>query len=305
MYTKPVGDICRNHGLNHHFYADDSQLYLTFEPLDTLSHIEVIQRVEACLNDIVSWMHHNMLKLNADKTELILFSSKPNADCISDLTIKVGCSEIKPSSHVRNLGALLDSKMDMEKQVNSVCRACYTKLRQISYIRPYLTTSATKTLVHSLVTSKLDYCNVLLSGLPKTTLNKLQTVQNTAARIVTKTGRFDHITPVLKELHWLPVQHRIEFNILTNTYKAMNDMAPSYIKDMLIRYIPSRALRSKSDHLTLVVPRSRTVTYGDRSFAVTAPKLWNALPFGIRNAGTIDSFKRSLKTHYFYKAYSD
>ena len=75
MYTKPVGDICRNHRLNHHFYADDSQLYLSFEPTDMDSQVVALRRIEACLNDIVSWMHSNMLKLNVDKTEVIVFTS--------------------------------------------------------------------------------------------------------------------------------------------------------------------------------------------------------------------------------------
>jgi len=301
MYTKPVGAICRNHGLSHHFYADDSQLYLSFEPVDNTSKDVVVQRVEACLNDIVSWMHLNMLKLNADKTELILFCSKRNAERMSDIAITVGDSVIKPSTCARNLGAFLDSKLDMEQHVNSVCRSCYAQLRQIGHIRRYLTIDATKTLVNSLVTSRLDYCNSLLRGLPNTTLSKLQTVQNTAARIITGVSRFDHITPVLKELHWLPIHCRIDFKILTLTFKALNDKSPSYIKNLLKVYKPQRDLRSQSDHLTLVVPRSRTVTYGDRSFFVAAPSLWNALPMGLRNSSTLDVFKKSLKTHLFLK----
>ena len=305
MYTKPVGEICRKHGLNHHFYADDSQLYLSFDPVDNTSQTSILQRVESCLNDIVSWMNQNMLKLNADKTELILFSSKHNAGRISDVTVKVGDSIIKPTSCVKNLGAFLDSRMDMEQHINAVCRLCYAQLRQIGHIRPYLTCNATKTLVNSLVTSRLDYCNSLLSGLPKSTLNKLQTVQNTAARIITKTSRFDHISPVLKELHWLPVKIRIDFKILIYVYKTIHNQAPSYIKEMLTVYTPPRVLRSQSDTLAFSVPRSRTVRYGDRSFPIIAPKLWNALPAEIRNCNSLESFKRSLKTHFFLQTYCD
>ena len=96
MYTKPVGAICRNHGLKHHFYADDSQLYLSFKPADRVSQDEALHRVEACLNDIVSWMHGNMWNLNADKTEVILFTSKRNATLVSDISVNVGHANQPP-----------------------------------------------------------------------------------------------------------------------------------------------------------------------------------------------------------------
>ena len=120
MYTKPVGAICRKHQLQHHFYADDSQLYMAFKPEDCVSRDETLQRIEACLKDILHWMKDNLLKLNADKTEVILFVPKRNASTAENLTVTVGDAVIKPSSMVRNLGAMLDSHLDMDKHVNSV-----------------------------------------------------------------------------------------------------------------------------------------------------------------------------------------
>lgn len=151
-------------------------------------------------------MQGNMLKQNADKTEVIVFASERNAGLVNGISVAFGHSNIKPSSCVRNLGVWLDSKMDMQQHVNSVCKSCFGQIRQIAHIRQYLTMDATKSLVNTLVTSRLDYCNALLSGVPKTILNKLQDVQNTAARVVTRTSRYCHISPILKELHWLPVQ---------------------------------------------------------------------------------------------------
>ena len=159
-----------------------------------------------------------MLKLNTDKTEVIMFSSPHNSKHIEDLSVTVGDSKVKQSVKVKNLGAIFDSNMNMEDHVNSVCRSCYLHLRQIGRIQKYLTIDASKQLVTSLVISRLDYCNALLYGVSQTLVNKLQIVQNTAARIITRTLRYDHITPVLKELHWLPVQYRIQFKILTHTY---------------------------------------------------------------------------------------
>ena len=191
----------------------------------------------------------------------------------------------------------------MDHHVNSVTRTCYAQIRKIGHIRKYLTTNATKSLINSLVTSRLDYCNGLLYGLPKSTLNKLQIAQNTAARLITKTPRFDHITPILKELHWLQVQDRIKYKILIQTYKSLNGQSPVYMQDMLKIYEPKRNLRSKSEATTLELPKRRTSTYGDRRFRAAAPTLWNTLPPTLRSATTLNSFKRALKTHLFKNAY--
>ena len=174
--------------------------------------------------------------------------------------------------------------------LNSVCKSGYYQLRNIGHIRCYRTNDANQPLVTGLVASRLDCCNALLSGLHQTSINKLQRVQNTAARIVTRTSRYSHITPVLKTLHWLPVNYRVQFKILTHTYKALHGQAPKYI-DMLNVYQPRRTLRSM-DSVTLEVPRARTVTYGFRKFQCSAAKLWNALPDHIREAKTLNTFKK-------------
>ena len=156
----------------------------------------------------------------------------------------------------------------MEQQVNAVCRSSYGQLRKIGRIRRYLSSEASKSLVNGLVTSRMDYCNALLHGLPNALIDKLQRVQNTAARIITRTPRHSHITPVLRELHWLPIQYRIQYKILVHTYNALNDRSPLYITDMLNIYRPSRTLRSQNT-LTLVTPRIKTAKYGQRCYKHT------------------------------------
>jgi hypothetical protein len=303
MYTKPVGVICRKHGLDNHFYADDSQLYMQFKPINDISIAETITRVTTCINEIIRWMNNNMLKINPAKTELIVFTSDRNSRAVEDISVKVDQSEITQSPSVKNLGAFFDSRMNMEQHINHVSKSCCAQLRQIGRIRQYINVEATKSLVNSMVTSRLDYCNALLYGVPNCTLNKLQNIQNTAARIITRTSRYDHITPVLKDLHWLPMQYRVKYKILTHTFKALHDQSPIYIRDMLQIHKPTRNLRSAHQPITLTVSKSNQVRYGDRSFQSAAPVLWNSLPSKIRDCTTLQNFKRELKTHFFVQAY--
>lgn len=138
--------------------------------------------------------------------------------------------------------------------------------------------------------------------LPTELLAKLQRVQNTAARIVTRASKYSSISSILQELHWLPVKQRIKFKILTITWKALHDQAPQYIKELLHLYIPSRELRSSHQN-QLVVPRC-CQTYGKRAYSVAAPTLWNALPCAMRDIQCYETFKKHLKTVLFKEAYS-
>ena len=247
-------------------------------------------------------MTQNILKLNEEKTEIILFSSRYNKKLKDSLDIGLPLNVenivLKPVSSVRDLGVIFDHHLTMNAHVQSITRQCYMHLRNISHIRRHLTHDATKSLIQSLVISRIDYCNALLYGLPTVTVNKLQKVQNTAARIVTKTSRYVHITPILKELHWLPVKSRIQYKLLVHTFKALHGQGPTYIADMLNVYQPNRPLRSQ-DSSTLSVPRVKTKAFGERCFTNAAPTLWNALPYQLRSASSLDIFKRTLKTHLF------
>ncbi len=153
-------------------------------------------------------------------------------------------------------------------------------------------------LIHAFVTSRLDYCNSLLTGVPAATLKKLQKVQNAAARIISKTRKFDHVTPILLKLHWLPLPLRVEFKILLLTYRALHDLAPEYLKGLIIPYTPARSLRSSSCNLLTPI-KTKLSTYGDRAFSAVAPRLWNDLPMYIKSAESLASFKSHLKTHLF------
>ena len=159
-------------------------------------------------------------------------------------------------------------------------------------------------LVHAFISSRLDYCNALLYGLPDTLQGKVQRVLHIAARVVTQTPPRDHITPVLKDLHWLPVHLRSIYKILLMTYKALHGMAPEYICELItVRERTGMRLRSEEAIVLVVPPKPCLPSYGDRAFYIAAPVLWNALPANIRQAKTLETFKSLLKTHLFRRAY--
>ena len=234
--------------------------------------------------------------------ELQVFTSKFRANPELDSVVVIDES-ITPEPHARNLGIIPDTYLTFNNHIAKVCKVSHFHLRNISKIRKFLSKESTEILIHAFVSSKLDHCNSLLYGLPAYQLAKLQVLQNTAARVVSLTKKYDHITPVLESLHWLPVKFRIVFKVLLLVYKALNGMAPPYLSDMLCYRSYSRSLRSASQKL-LVVHRTNMKTYGDRAFSIAGPKLWNQLPLSIRELSSIDSFKKSLKTYLFRLAYS-
>ena len=175
----------------------------------------------------------------------------------------------------------------------------------INFSCSYLTEEQLKSVTHAYVMSRLDYNNALLVGSPDTLINKLQIIQNAAARLITGTKKCTSITPILFSLHWLPVRQRIAFKVMLMTFKSLNNLGPEYLQELLILYHPTRTLRSSSSPLLLDVPRTRLKTFGDRSFSVFVPNVWNKLPENIRICQTTSSFKTALKTFLFSNYFND
>ncbi len=196
---------------------------------------------------------------------------------------------------------LLESNLSFDSHVSSICKTAFFHLKNISKLRPMLSMSNAEMLIHAFMSSRLDYCNALLGGCSARLINKM--VQNAAARVLTRTRKYYHISPVMSTLHWLPINHRIDLKILLITYKSLNGLAPQNLSELLSHYSPPRLLQSQNSG-QLIIPRISKSTAGGRSFFYIAPKLWNNLPNTVREADTLCQFKSRLKTHLFNLAYT-
>ena len=155
--------------------------------------------MESFLKDIKTWMANNMLKLNDSKTEYKIIGSQHSLSKIPDVqTISIGDDEISSSLSVKNIGAVIDNKLTMVPQIRSITKSCYLHLRHLGQIRKYLTKDAACSLVHAFITSKLDYLNSLLHGIPDNLIEKLQLIQNQAAKLILQKKKFDSVTPLLQ-----------------------------------------------------------------------------------------------------------
>ena len=300
IYTSKLFEIVRSHLPQVHCYADDTQLYLSFKPDTFTCQTSALTAMESCIADIRKWMLNDKLMINDDKTEFIIVGTKQQLAKVSIEHIKIGNTEIKPSLKVRNLGSWFDSTLAMSVHITKLCSSAFYHLHNIRRIKKYLSRQTTETLVHAFVSSRIDYCNSLLYGLPTNQLQKIQRVQNAAARVVCGLPKFCHISPILKRLHWLPVIYRIRFKILLITFKVLHGLCPTYLENTITLCNNNRySLRSSDATLLKPLPFKTLATLGDRSFQAAAPKLWNELPRAIRESNSLAIFKRSLKTHLF------
>ena len=231
LYTSPLSTLIGKHkGVNFHFYADDTQLYVHLSHRNASAAFGKLNR---CLQDVKEWMSASKLKLNPDKTEFILFGSKKQRERLN------ACFPIdilgNPQS-VMNLGVWFDSDFSFSKHVQNVCKGCFSQLRDFRNIKQILTQDAAVSVANAVVSSQLDYCNSLFSSLSKVNLHRLQSIQNSAARIVTNLYKYTRITPLLRKLPWLPIQFRSEFKLATLVYKFIHTGFPKYFAPHLSTY---------------------------------------------------------------------
>ena len=251
--------------------------------------------------EVIEWMKNNKLKCNDDKTEAMLINPKNFNVDVTKLVI--GNENVVFADCAKNLGFTIDKDLSMEFHVNNLCKTVYLEIRRLKQLSKFVNRSSLQTLAASFILSRFDYCNALFKNMKNSQVQKLQKLQNFAAKVVLDKSIFDHVTPCLFELHWLPISFRIDYKIATLTFKCLHGLSPEYLSNLVEVYTPSRPLRSAS--LNLLRPKTKKFkTLGDRSFSHTAPLVWNSLPQHLRSETSFENFKNNLKTFYFQEAFS-
>ena len=291
IYVRSQPKVFEDSGFNTSSFADDSNGRKTFSI--SFQYNVLTTDVSACISNVVSWSNARDLKINPEKTEIVLFFPKS----LKDKTIIggsfVGNDCIRYSKEVKNVGVWLDCNLTMEKHINSIVAHCYKLLKNIGRIRNVLTQKQTEMLVHPVITSKLDYCNCLFINTSEANLFKLQKVQNAAARLVVRGRKRNRMSGILKNLHWLRIESRIIFKVLLLTYKSVYGQSSENLT------LPYKTHNCRpQDHLLLKTKMVNT-KYGKRTFQYAAPRLWNALPVEVRSCDNVEQFKKKIKTILF------
>ena len=251
IYIKPLSAINDTHSITHHSFADDIQLQMSAPP-DRIS--DLLHSMQSCISDVKAWATANMLKLNDNKIELMLGTSKRYRHLHNPPTsITIGNAQIPFKLSVKNLCFTLDSHLTMNAHVPNIAQTCYFELRSLASIRRFLTSTATATLVYAFVLSKIDYCNSLLFGSTHDVTSHLQQIQKYAARVFMHLPKSSSTTTNLKSFHWLPVKVRSTYKIAYLCYHCHSSTAPSYVTDMLHKKpLHTRNTRSSSYNMPLL-----------------------------------------------------
>lgn len=311
MYTTPLSTLLSRTSVDHHLYADDTQLFISFSPSNFTPTINHLQSV---FSSVSTWMSANLLSLNPSKTEFLVIGLPQQLGKLNNPSFAIDTNTVlEPAACARNLGILLDSNLTFNQQISALSRSCSYHLRDLRRIRSTLDFKTAATIATSLVHSKLDYCNSLYLNLPSYHISKLQVIQNNMARAITSKRKFDHITPTLHSLHWLKIKQRITYKIMSLTYTALQTGQPHYLRHLLTVQ-PPRSTRSGT-LVTLSRPPTSKLKISDRSFYHKAPAIWNSLPAHLRQPASPHSttpsilalsrhqFLARLKTHLFKQSY--
>ena len=301
IYSRSVKKTFAKCGFECLAFADDKNGYMLFSLSCQYNVFKNI--VPNCLEEVEKWASDHLLKLNKDKTQILVFGDKT---FLKDLTIHGVFSDIAEKSCIRfadsakYLGVWLDTHLTFEVHVSKLVSSGYAKLRKIRSYRKHLSRKDTEILIHAFISTKLDMCNALFAGINRKLLRKLQKLQNAAIRTVYQSPIRSSVTPLYSELHWLNVEQRVTYKIILMVFKAINGKSPDNIS-LLIHMKDAVRMIVKED---LFFPRT---ALGRRAFSYLGPRYWNVLPNNIRQCVSLEKFKALLKTHFLlhYQSFKD
>jgi hypothetical protein len=301
-YISPIEHLIRMFGVGQIAYADDVTLCINLKS----SSISVLCQ---CLSAISDWFLFNDLMLNPDKSQCLKVGTRSQVKSFTDSSLNI-CNVIVPFADTLTLlGVTFDSVLSFDNHISNTCSAASYHLKALRHIRRCIDFDTAKIIASAFIASRLDYCNALLTGVSDHNINRLQRIQNIAAKIVCNNPGIRAVD-CCQQLHWLPIKQRAEFKTSLMIFKALYFGQPEYLRSLINVSKPMRPLRSSANGLMLDIPFCKTET-ASRAFAVSAPKLWNSLPVDIRtlveakidNVAIINQFKNILKTFLFKCAY--
>ena len=271
-------------------YVDDTKIYLSFSTKDVDSCLRLVAED---LQRVAEWCCANHLLVNPEKTKLLLFGVRQLLSKQPDVTVPFLGQELKPVSSAKDLGIILDENLNFNDHVTSLISSLLSTLCQVNRVRHLFSREVLNIILNSLVFSKLFYCSTVWSGTSKENIHKLQLMQNFAARILTNTRKFDHISPVLNELGWLTIDELLTLRDVTMIYKCISGLAPTYLYSKLFKRSDIHSYNTRhKEHLSL--PLCRT-SVAQRSFYYRALKSWNNLSVSTRNSPSLAQFKRNVR----------
>lgn len=271
-------------------YVDDTKLLVSFKIEDK---INAITDMNEDLLNVRNWCFNNYLLLNPDKTKLMVFGSRQMLPKLQDFTLSLLGKELVPVQAAKDLGVTLDPHLTYNYHIVNTVSSCMSRLGQINRVKHAFDRGTLITVINALVFSKLFYCSNVWANSSNCNIDKLQSVQNFACRIVSGARKFDHVTPILKELEWLPVSSQLYYRSATLAFKCMTGCAPDYLTSIFIKRadISTRTTRSSQQ---LNIPLFRTAT-GQRTFYYRTTTIWNSLDLTLKLSRTISTFKKALK----------
>ena len=299
LYTGDLNTMVEKIGLKIHSFADDTNIYIGFKPIDELTLTK--RNLEKSMNIIKKYMAKNFLKLNIEKTQILFCGSVANVEMYGtrlDEFNQLMAGDCSRTKNGKTLGVRLDENLSFNDMISDTCSAGHFKLDKLRNMRTVLDSDLKLTLVKCYILSKIDYCNVLLNLATNKKIKRLQKLVNSSIRFIYNIRKAASITPYAKKAHILPVSYRIQYKSCLYIFKALHGIAPSYICDLVRRRpLLREGLRSSLDD-TVVEPTCR-----GKTIAEAMCNTWNKLPVNLRHTNSLDAFKRNLKTHYFCIAY--
>ena len=288
LYMNDLPDTITNCSVES--YVDDTKLFLSFTTNDKDGALsQIIQD----LNNLTRWCCTNRLLINPQKTKLMLFGTRQLVGRLSDITIPFLGKDLSPSPSCKDLGVIFDSNLSFDDHIDYLSSSLLGKLCQINRVRHLFTKDILLVILNSLVFSKLFYCSTVWSGTTQQNIHKLQLLQNFAARILTGKRKYDHISPTLKELRWLPIKNMLQLRDVTMVYKCLHGLAPNYLASKLVKRSTIHHYNTRQkDNINITKKRTSTV---QRSFFDHAISSWNKLSEETKNSINIDIFKRSAR----------